>query len=158
MNASDFRHFYDYHFTLNRRLWDRCIVPLSDEQFKQKLDYSVGSIRNQMVHLLNIDDRWFSGLRGEPLPGFLNPVHYPDRAVIREMWDDVESKMRVYLHDLKDEQLQTPFERGMTIGHVLFHVLNHGTDHRAQTLAMLHTFGVQTFPQDFVFFAFGMDV
>jgi uncharacterized damage-inducible protein DinB len=30
-----------------------------------------------------------------------------------------------------------------------FHVLNHGTDHRAQILAALAALGVTTFPQDF---------
>lgn len=74
MNADDFRHLYEYHFTINRKIWDRCIVPLTDEQFKEKVPYSVGSVRNQVVHMLNIDDRWFCGLRGQPIPGFLNVV------------------------------------------------------------------------------------
>ena len=29
MNANAFRHFYDYHFTENRKIWDSCITPLS---------------------------------------------------------------------------------------------------------------------------------
>ncbi len=52
-----FRNLYDYHFALNRKLWDEWLVPLTDEQFTRKVEYSVGSVRNQVVHLLNIDDR-----------------------------------------------------------------------------------------------------
>jgi uncharacterized damage-inducible protein DinB len=63
MNADAYRNIYEYHFTINRKIWDRCVVPLTQEQFIEKRDYSVGSVRNQVVHMMNIDDRWFSGLR-----------------------------------------------------------------------------------------------
>ncbi|MBZ0292662.1 MAG: DinB family protein [Anaerolineae bacterium] len=157
MTADDFRKLYEYHFARNRTIWDRCIVPLSDEQFTQNLDYSVGSLRNQMVHMLNIDDRWFSGLRGEAIPDFLNPVHFPKRSAIREQWDTVETHMRAYLDQLTDNDLQGSLG-DLKTWEVLFHVLNHGTDHRAQVLAMLHLIGAPTFPQDYVYFAWGKDV
>ncbi len=28
MNADTFRHLYEYHFTINRKIWDRCVEPL----------------------------------------------------------------------------------------------------------------------------------
>jgi uncharacterized damage-inducible protein DinB len=159
VNADAFRHLYAYHFTINRKIWDQCIVPLTDEQFRRKVEYSVGSIRNQVVHMLNIDDRWFSGLRGEPVPGFLNPVHYARRAVIRQMWDDVEAKMRDYLDTLRDDMLfAQPFQAEgdpMMLWQVLIHVANHGTDHRAQLLFLLNEVGVKTFAQDYFYFVKG---
>lgn len=33
MNADAFRHFYNYHFAENRKLWDRYITQLTSEQF-----------------------------------------------------------------------------------------------------------------------------
>ena len=33
MNAAAFRHFYNYHFTENRIIWERYITPLAYEQF-----------------------------------------------------------------------------------------------------------------------------
>jgi uncharacterized damage-inducible protein DinB len=160
MNANDFRHLYEYHFTLNRKLWNECVMPLTNEQFTQKIDYSVGSVRNQVVHMSNIDDRWFSGLRGEEVPGFANPVHFTKREVIRENWDGVEAKMRQYLENLTDDMLQSqPFlEKDgdiLRLWQILLHVVNHGTDHRAQLLVMLNQLGIKTFPQDYIFFAWG---
>lgn len=35
MNAAALRHFYDYHFAENRKLWDEYVSKLSDEQFTQ---------------------------------------------------------------------------------------------------------------------------
>jgi uncharacterized damage-inducible protein DinB len=156
MHAADIRAYYDYHFAYNRRLWDKCVMTLTDDQFLQKIDYSVGSVRNQMVHLMNIEDRWFSGLRGEPVPDFANPVHYgKDRAKIRDQWDSVETRQRDYLANVTDERLNELFEEPLKVWQVLLHVLNHGTDHRAQVLRALHDLGAPSFPQDYFFYLIG---
>jgi uncharacterized damage-inducible protein DinB len=155
MNADNIRQLYDYHFALNRKVWDEGVALLADEQFAQKLEYSVGSVRNQVVHMLSVDERWFSGLRGVEVPDFLNPVHFPRREKVRQRWDEVEHDMRVYLDGLTDETLAQPFERGLYVWQVLFQVLNHGTDHRAQLLTMLNKLGLETFPQDYVLHLFG---
>jgi uncharacterized damage-inducible protein DinB len=133
------------------------VVGLPQDQFIQNVAYSVGSVRNQVVHMLNIDDRWFSGLRGEEVPGFRNPVHYTNRDKIRRLWDDIEEKMRDYLGTLTDDKLSTqPFLEVINdLMQLLIHVANHGTDHRAQVLALLNQQGVETFPQDFVFYVKG---
>ncbi len=159
MNASAFRHFYDYHFTENRKIWDTYITSLSQEQFTQHVDYSVGSVRNQIVHLMSADDYWFSGLRGLEMPEMLNPAHFDDREIIRAHWDNVEQNMRDYLANLRDEMLfEKPFAEGedkdLILWQVLLHVVNHGTDHRAQLLRLLNDLGAKTGPQDYIFYVF----
>ena len=72
MNANAFRHFYEYHFAENRKIWDRYVSQLSDEQFTQHIDYSRGSVRDQILHLMSADDAWFSELRGVEIPEDLN--------------------------------------------------------------------------------------
>jgi len=159
MNADAFRHFYEYHFSENRKIWDSYITPLSQEQFLQPDDYSIGSVRNQIVHLISCDDYWFCGLRGLPMPDMLNPAEFEDRQVIRAHWDTVEQNMRDYLSKLRDEMLfVTPFpgseDRVLMLWQVLLHVGNHGTDHRAQMLRVLHGLGVKTDAQDYIFYIF----
>ena len=153
MIPDDFRRLYGYHFALNRRLWEQCIASLPAEQFRRPLAYSVGSVRNQVVHMLNMEARWFCALRGLPVPGILNPVHFGTAAKVRARWDAVESNMRAYLVMLSEEELRRPITDEMAVWEVLWHVLNHGTDHRAQTLAMLNQLGVATFPQDYALYA-----
>lgn len=157
MNADDFRHLYDYHFTANRRLWDYVIAPMDEQLFAHPISYSVGSIRNQCVHVASVDDRWFSGLAGNPLPDHANPLDYPDKASVRAYADGVEQRQRAVLTTLNETQLASDFQN-LKVWQVLFHVLNHGTDHRAQIHAVLHTLGVTTKPHDYVFFAWGKDV
>ena len=159
MNANAFRHFYDYHFSENRKLWDTGISLLSHEQFTQHVDYSHGSVRNQIVHLMNVDDAWFSELRGVEIPGGLNPADIDDRKIIRAHWDNVEQTMRDYLAKLRDDMLfEKPFAEGedkdLILWQVLLHVGNHGTDHRAQILRLLNGLGVKTVYQDYIFYAY----
>jgi uncharacterized damage-inducible protein DinB len=159
MNANAFRHFYEYHFTENRKIWNTYITPLSHEQFTQKVDYSSGSIRNQIVHLMSVDDTWFSGLRGVEIPESLNPANFDDRKIIRAHWDNVEQNMRNYLVKLRDDMLfEKPFADGedkdLILWQVLLHVGNHGTDHRAQILRLLNDSGAKTAPQDYIFYVY----
>ena len=96
MNANAFRQFYDYHFAENRKVWSY-VTSLSYEQFTQAVDYSHGSVRDQLVHLMDVDEVWFCELQGiepsEPLP---SPTS-DGRDIIRMHWDSVEQKMRAYL-------------------------------------------------------------
>jgi DinB family len=79
MNANALRHFYDYHFSENRKVWDTYVSQLSHEQFTQGASYSHGSVRDQIVHLMSVDEVWFGELRGvepsEPFP----PANSDDR-------------------------------------------------------------------------------
>jgi uncharacterized damage-inducible protein DinB len=160
MNAKAFRHFYNYHFAENRKIWDACIISLSFEQFTQPTDYSHGSVREQIVHLMSADDIWFSELLGiEPLEQ-LTPANNDDRELIRTHWDSIEQRMRSYLAALPDDALfDKPIEepeedKDLLVWQVLLHVANHGTDHRAQLLRLLHDLGVETESQDYIFYVY----
>ena len=156
MNAHAFRHFYDYHFTENRNVWDSYVITLSHEQFIQTVNYSHGSVRDQIVHLMSVDDTWFSGLRGITIPEPLDPTTFEDRSIIRAHWDSVEQTMRDYLATLQDDMLlDKPLDgedKDLVLWQVLLHVVNHGTDHRAQLLRLLHDLGVKTTSQDYIFY------
>jgi|SRR5579859_200898 len=160
MNADAFRHFYDYHFAENRKIWDRYVLQLAHEQFTQQVGYSHGSVRDQIIHLMSVDEGWFSELRGvapsEPVP----PAPLDDRQSIRARWDTIEQSMREYLAELRDDMLfSTPIaepdeDKDLIVWQVLLHVANHGTDHRAQLLRVLNDLGVETTSQDYMFYVY----
>jgi uncharacterized damage-inducible protein DinB len=159
MNAGAFRHFYDYHFAENRKLWDH-VMQLTPEQFTQPVSYSRGSVRDQVVHLMDCDDTWFSELQGvtpsEPAP----QPHIDDRQILRARWDTIEQSMREYLAELRDEMLcEKPIEepdddKELLVWQVLLHVANHATDHRAQILRLLNDLGRKTESQDYIFYVY----
>lgn len=159
MNTNAFRHFYNYHFAENRKVWNH-VASLSHEQFTQAVDYSHGSVRDQIVHLIDAEDIWFSELRGvepsEPLP----PASFDDRDTIRAHWDKVEQNIHAYLAELQDDMLfdkpikEPEEDQILIVWQVLLHVVNHGTDHRAQLLRGLHDLGVKTTSQDYIFYVY----
>jgi len=65
--------------------------------------------------------------------------------------------MRDYLDNLEDDMLSDkPFaddeDKDLIVWQVLLHVVNHGTDHRAQLLRSLNDMGLKTTSQDFIFY------
>ncbi len=160
MNANAFRQYYDYHFAENRKLWDRYVPRLSYEQFAQPANYSRGSVRDQVIHLMEADDLWFSELQNIAPLEPPSPSDLDDRSVVRAYGDEVEQRMRRYLAELRDDMLFTkPIEepeedRELIVWQVLLHVVNHATDHRAQILRLLNDLGLETEYQDYIFHIF----
>ena len=160
MNADAFRHFYNYNFAENRKVWEH-VASLTFEQFIQKVDYSRGSVREQLVHLIDAEEMWFSELRGDnPLEPLPETTDVDDRDIIRPYWDKVEKNIRAYLTDLQDDMLfdkpikEPEEDQILTVWQVLLHVANHATDHRAQLLRVLHDLGVETKSQDYIFYVY----
>ena len=158
MNADAFRHLFDYHFAVNRRIWDEYVAPLSPEQFAQPVGYSHGSVQDQLWHLIQVDAAWFGDLTGAEMLPADAPDAAPDRERMHALGEEVERAMRGYLAGLQDGMLDaTPLsgeDAALRLWQVLLHVVNHGTDHRAQILRALNDMGVETRWQDYIFFAY----
>jgi uncharacterized damage-inducible protein DinB len=125
-----------------------------------KVGYSHGSVRNQIIHLMSVDEVWFNELQGvEPSVSFA-PVTFDDREIIRTCWERVEKIMQEYLAKLQDDLLfakpikEPEEDKELIVWQVLLHVVNHGTDHRAQLLRILNDPGVKTTSQDFIFYVY----
>lgn len=160
MNADAIRHFYGYHFAMNRFVWERYIKTLDWETFTQHADYSHGSVREQLLHLIDVDRGWFIPLLGLDFPEeWPEAEDYKSYEEIEAYWDEVKVGMQGYLAGLQDEMLGTkPYPPGedenLILWQVLLHVVNHGTDHRAQILRLLNDLGVETTSQDYIFYVY----
>jgi uncharacterized damage-inducible protein DinB len=160
MNIDMIRTLYDYHFAVNRRLWDECVSPLTGEQFNQENDYSAGSVKGQIVHIMRWDEQWFHRLREIEPPPRLVPGQFPDRAAIRAYWDQLEKMMRECLEELDETRFNGTVhtssvnwgEIDIPVWQILVHVANHATDHRAQLLRLLDQIGAPTFEQDLMLY------
>lgn len=82
MNADAFRNYYEYHFSENRKVWDLA-SGLPDEAFRQDAPYSHGSVREQILHLIDAENAWFGDLRaaaGHPYTEGLAKPRLPGAA------------------------------------------------------------------------------
>jgi uncharacterized damage-inducible protein DinB len=147
------RGLVGYNYASHERLWDS-IVQLTDEQFVQEVSYSHGSVRDQIIHVATVDSRWLRGLKGEPdARGYqLAEGLFANRETARTAWASVANDVVTYVEALTEAELFAAAP-GMNEPRwqVLTHIVNHGTDHRAQLLRILHDCGAPTFSQDLIF-------
>lgn len=146
------RALIDYDHTLWRRVWES-IQTLPEEAFTREVPYSHGSLRNQMVHVAAAQARWLRGLQGDAEARSFRPrpEDYPTREQAAALWERTSADLAAYAASASEADLEAN-PRGMRgpAWHVLLHLVNHGTDHRAQVLRALHDLGAPTFDQDLV--------
>ena len=154
---------YAYTYWAFDLVW-ACIVQLTDDQFTEHIDYSVGSIRHHVVHVMSSTRRWMARIRGAgaDLPPHLRFEDYATPSATKAQWDALRGDVLRYTGSLSQHQLdetvrwEIPGRGWRQDNHrweLLLHVANHATDHRAQILAVLHEhFGVTTPEQDMILY------
>ncbi len=159
MNREAIQILYDYHYVWDK-VWD-CVLELSEEQFVAESDYSWRSVRNHLVHVMSTDNRWMARVIGNGVPARLEPIDCPNYDVLREKWNQIRDQTQTYIQSVSDLELQQTVKvtlphRNIEFEHkrweILAHVVNHGTDHRAQVLARLHELGAMTVEQDMILY------
>lgn len=158
MKAYQIRELFDYHFTMNEKLWDQVISELSDEQFLKEPDYRGRSVRSQLVHMIDIDRGWLGMIQGEKWRGTSNPANFPDKVSVQAYRKQTNTLLKDYLNQLNDDTL-VEGSKGMRgafeIWQMFIHIVTHSIDHRAQLMATLNQMGVQTVEQDLALYIFG---
>ncbi|MEM7536984.1 MAG: DinB family protein [Chloroflexota bacterium] len=161
MTPTSTRTFYEYTYWSCELVWD-CIQELTDEQFTQPIDYSIGSIRNHVVHMMSGTHRWMMRLQDNPLPPHLAFEDFTSIDATKTVWNAMKADVLAYVYSLDQGQLDEVIQweigtRDILRQHprwaLLMHIANHATDHRSQILALLHHhFGVRTVEHDMVFY------
>lgn len=159
MNVETLRLFYEYDRWANAQVW-ACVEKLSDDQFTQESDYSIGSVHNQVFHLMG-SELWSLKFFGETIDDELQALKqedFPTRKSIRSQWDGYIQRLDAGLETLTDDMLQAPInlELGSKLTgpmwHFLIAMINHGMDHRCQILALIHALGGETCEHEFWFY------
>ena len=149
MNENDILTLYDYNYWATARVL-RAAANLTPDQFTAPAGLSHGSVRGALVHTLGAEMVWrlrcAEGISPSALP---DENEFPTLDVLRERWLDEEQKMRAYLNSLSDEALNQTVQykttKGMPFENVLWnllvHVVNHGTQFRAEAGIALTAYG-----------------
>lgn len=132
----------------------------TQDSYLKENSFSIGSIYNQLVHCLNVQRWWIGFLATGEVNLISDDEHelYQDRDKLRQLWDETNTNNMAYIRSLTNEELQrkvsAPWWDGadssITVTQALTQVANHSTDHRAQTMAVLHTLGYGGIEQDFL--------
>lgn len=160
MEIDHLRTLFDYNYWAHAKVWE-CVETLTEEQFTSDLGHSWGSVRGLLVHLMSAEWVWVSRLaHGISPTAHLTVQDFPTRDRIKSNWKSVEASVRGCLDRLDNDKLDQLLDYKNLSGHpqqtpvwqILYHLLNHGTDHRAQIMAMLNRLGAASVEQDMILY------
>ncbi len=161
MHVDYLRTLLDYNYWAHRRVWE-CAASLAPAAVTQAHDYSIGSIHDQLVHTMAAEQLWLERLKGNQRATLVgSPALYPTLEAIFQRWNEIERDWRAYLETLPETALDDDVvyisisdskEHHTPRWMAIMTILNHGTDHRAQILALIHARGGKTVAQDIVFY------
>ncbi len=158
MNHNDITLLFQYNDWANGRILDTA-AKVAPEQLAQSNDFGWGSLRGALVHLMDAEYAWRVLLKTGDHIEWLQPEDFADVAAIRARWGEERAALWQYLSSLSDDDLVgtiTYEGRGATyrrvLWHCLAHVVNHGTQHRAECAALLTGFGCSPGNLDFTVF------
>ncbi len=158
MNYADLELLFKYNDWANDRILAMA-DNVSTEQLIAPNDLGWGSLRGALVHLMDAEYAWRILLKDGVFIVELNPEDFADVATIRARWADERTAFWDYLNSLSNDDLAgtVSYEadgktRQRVLWHCLAHVVNHGTQHRAECAALLTGFGHSPGDLDFLVF------
>lgn len=157
MTIEEVRNLYAYNSWANRRVLEACAA-LPPAQFTQDLHSSFPSVRDTLSHIMLAEWLWLERWNGRSA-GFPSS-DFRDFSSIRTHWNKVEADLNAFIEELSTEDLDRVVDYRNTKGHpfssimwqMLQHVVNHGTYHRGQVVAMLRQLGATPVATDLIAF------
>ncbi|MFN8457174.1 MAG: DinB family protein [Anaerolineae bacterium] len=149
MHKTDISTLFDYNYWANDRVL-KAVARVSPEQFTAPAGLSHGSVRGALAHILAAEIVWRlrcqEGISPAALP---EEAEFPTLESLRLRWTDEERAMRAYVAGLTDDMLNSSVHYTTTKGvpqatilwQVLAHVVNHGTQFRAEAGVALSQYG-----------------
>ena len=150
---------YDYNYWANARILE-ALENLSNEQLNAPTTNGYGSLRETLVHMLSAEWMWRRRWQGTSPTTRLNSDDFPTLASICTRWHEEERQMRAFLVTLHDEDLARVVlykntageEYGLPLWQMMFHLLNHSTQHRREIAMVLTELGHSPGELDFLLF------
>lgn len=160
MHATDLQQMYAYNEWANIRILD-ATSRLSHAEFIEPRTLVWGSVRGTLVHGLGAEVIWRQRCQFGAAPAsLLAERDFADFASLRARWHEEMAAMRAYVAGLSDAQVNEPLRYKNTKGvanesllwQILIHVVNHGTQHRAEVAQVLTDLGHSPGDVDFILY------
>jgi uncharacterized damage-inducible protein DinB len=149
MKRSNIQFLFDYNYWATARVL-QAAAHLTPDQFIAPHGLSHGSLRGALAHVLAAEIVWRLRCQSSISPAALPAESdFPTIETLRTRWAEEETAMRAFLSTLTDEQLSQAVEYKTTKGvpfsntlwQLLAHVVNHGTQFRAEAAVALSAEG-----------------
>lgn len=162
MNKQDILTLYQYNQWANHKILIAA-ANVTHEQFIADATFPHGGLRSTLVHTLFAQWIWRSRWQGTSPTTRFKPEEFPTFESLQERWQAEERLLMDYVESLTDEKLNEVIQykntKGVPLQQILWkmmmHVVNHGTQHRAEAAALLTDFGCSPGDVDMIYFMEG---
>jgi len=159
MNKQDIITLFKYNQWANAKILDAA-ANVTRDQFLADASFPHGGLRGTLVHILFAEWIWRNRWEGNSPAFRIQPDEFPTGEALRARWMQEEKSLMEFVEGLSDERLNMPFQYKTTRGEpheqilwkAMVHVVNHGTQHRAEAAAMLTDFGCSPGDVDMIYF------
>ena len=154
MEKSEISALIAYNFWADERILETCGRITTDEFTRDvKPNPGWGSLRGILVHGLDAEYGWRLILQGKNASDVLAEADFPNVASIKARWDAERTAWLEYAAGLSGENLNEGYgnDPGSSprVWQAVFHVVNHGTQHRSEAAAILTGYGQSPGDLDF---------
>lgn len=157
MNIQDILTIYDYNYWANKRILSAS-EKVTEKQFLAPANFPFGGLRGTLVHILDAEFGWrtFFQMNDWSAPE-LKAEDFPTLASVQARASQEEKEMRAYLSTLSDKDMTShkvyKNEKGEPRDRIfwqcLYHLVNHGTQHRSEAAALLTDYNASPGDLDF---------
>lgn len=149
MDTSNLTLFFAYNRWANAKVREACnwVTP---EQLVAPAQVSFGSLLGTLAHILGTEITWRMRLQEGVSPTRLLTIDdFPTLDSLNARWREEENKMQGFVESLEEADLggwvdfntTSGKPQGSTLWKALLHVVNHGTQFRAEAGVVLAGFG-----------------
>ena len=146
MSASYFRTLIGY----NRWAWSKVldqVAQLTPEQYESQ-QFNFGSVRSTLTHISGVEAIYLARVSGQPPVPRRHEDEFPTFAALRERWEQQFEQQKEFGATLSDDVLGQTFDYVGPSGPAssrrdlfLAQMINHSTQHRAETAMAVTEFG-----------------
>ena len=159
MNKQDILVLYRYNQWANARIMNQAAT-VEPEPFLAPASFPHGGLRDTLVHMLSAEWIWRKRWEGTSPTRVLKPEEFPTFESLRARWTEEENQLMHFVDRITDEKLNGTFDYTNTSGkpftrvlwQAMAHVVNHGTQHRAEAAALLTDLGHSPGDIDLIYF------
>jgi uncharacterized damage-inducible protein DinB len=139
---------YAYNRWANQRILDTAEM-LTHEQLLAPVGASFPSVRDTLVHTMQVQYNWLHRFQEKSLPAPMPLDDFLNLAVLRAAWESIDQETEAYIANLTETNLFQVIEYVNSHGvlcrytrwQMLLHQVNHATQHRSEVAVMLTQFG-----------------
>jgi uncharacterized damage-inducible protein DinB len=164
MTLEVIRSFHHYNEWAMERVLEQA-EQISGPDFVAEDDTPWGSIRNQLVHLVNVHWSWLSWCDGsmsgeEAYALTLDFDDYQTLDRVRVKWEEVRGQTNAFLERATTDDMQRVlasegdgYSFSLPTWQVMLHIANHSMQHRTEIAMSLTKLGRSPGNVDYIFFA-----